>query len=540
MDHGAGYVHNAPTLTMSTSIVLVDAHVHVHAGASVEALLQAAAANFAGVAESLGRTQWQGVLLLAEMTGVDWFDQASNARAPLVSGSWTITAVPTEGISVLASGPQGQLLIVAGRQLATREGLEVLMLGTREIVPDGMDLDATLSAARRSDAIVVMPWAAGKWLGQRGKAVAGIFADRTRQPLFAGDNGGRPAFWPEPDVFGLAEGQGRPVLPGSDPLPLPGEERRAGSRGCWFPGSLPLDAPATALRNRLLAAVPAEVQSFGQPEGPLRFFSNQLALRVAKRRRDEQPSPDMSLQSGARLTTNSENPDVVTSSADYARRFSGRAGAYLLQVQTRSVLDAISGLTPGTALDVGGGHGQLVDPLTTAGWRVTVHGTDAACGRNLRELHGKHDCDFVQGDLFSLPFADRSVDLVIAVRLLSHVEDWPRLVGEMCRVARHAVVLDYPCKSGLNALTPMLFGLKKSLEGNTRTYRSFARQELSAQFERHNFHFGREIRQFFMPMVVHRVAQAAAPLRGAENVFRLVGLTGLAGSPAIIRMDRDE
>ena len=100
---------------------------------------------------------------------------------------------------------------------------------------------------------------------------------------------------------------------------------------------------------------------------------------------------------------------------------------------------------------------------------MTVHGTSAECERNLRELHGQRDCAFLQGRLFDLPVADRSFDAVVAVRLFAHVPDWPRLVAEMCRVARHAIVIDYPSKSGLNALTPLLFGVKKSYERNTRT-----------------------------------------------------------------------
>jgi ubiquinone/menaquinone biosynthesis C-methylase UbiE len=233
-----------------------------------------------------------------------------------------------------------------------------------------------------------------------------------------------------------------------------------------------------------------------------------------------------------------EQPDVETSSADYAHRFAGPAGKYLLGVQTRSLLDALQGLQPGTALDVGGGHGQLVEPLTRAGWRLTVHGTSEACGRNLRDLHGKRDCEFVQGPLEALPFADQSFDLVVAVRLLSHVDRWPALIGEMSRVARRAVVMDYPCDSGLNALTPLLFRFKKRLEGNTRTYTSFRRHQLSEEFSRHGFSFKREVKQFFLPMVIHRVGKGMLPFRAAETAFSVTGLTSLAGSPAIIRMDR--
>lgn len=233
-----------------------------------------------------------------------------------------------------------------------------------------------------------------------------------------------------------------------------------------------------------------------------------------------------------------ETPDNETSSAGYAQRFAGPAGRYLLAVQSKTVTDALRGLPCGVALDVGGGHGQLVDLLAGLGWRATVHGSSAISERNLRELHGKRDCEFVCGSMFTLPVADRSFDLVISVRLLSHVPDWKILVAELCRVARRSVVVDYPCKSGMNALTPLLFGLKKRLEGNTRTYSSFSRDELCNEFERYGFTFKREVKQFFLPMVIHRIGKGSAPFRAAEWLFRAIGLTALAGSPAILRMDR--
>ncbi len=233
-----------------------------------------------------------------------------------------------------------------------------------------------------------------------------------------------------------------------------------------------------------------------------------------------------------------ETPDIETSSAAYASRFAGAAGSYLLSVQSRTVIDAIADLPPGTALDVGGGHGQLVEPLRAKGWKITVHGTDAACETNLRTLHGQRDPDFLLGPIEKLPAADRSYDLVIAVRLISHVDAWPALLAEMCRVARKSVVFDYPSTSGLNALTPLLFGLKKSMEGNTRTYTSFSKRQLTDELERNGFRYRKQVKQFFMPMVVHRIGKGAPPLRAAEGLFRLTGLTALAGSPAILRADR--
>lgn len=233
-----------------------------------------------------------------------------------------------------------------------------------------------------------------------------------------------------------------------------------------------------------------------------------------------------------------ETPDVETSSANYARRFTGAAGRYLLDVQARAVARALRGLDTGTALDVGGGHGQLVDVLRAHGFVPTVHGTDAACEANLRGLHGRRDCEFLLGRLDALPVPARSYDVVVAVRLVSHVADWAGLVREMCRVARRAVILDYPSTRALNALTPLFFGVKKSLEGNTRTYTSFAHGELARAFARHGFVHAVSAKQFVLPMAVHRAARAAAPLRAAEALARMTGMTALAGSPVIARFDR--
>ena len=233
-----------------------------------------------------------------------------------------------------------------------------------------------------------------------------------------------------------------------------------------------------------------------------------------------------------------EAPDIETSSADYASRFSGAAGRYLLSVQAASVQAVLAGITPGSALDVGGGHGQLVDLLAEGGWRVTVHGSSDECETNLRHVHGKRSGQFLKGNLLELPLPDRSFDLVIAVRLISHVEDWPRLVAELCRVASRTVVIDYPTKTALNALTPLLFGLKKSIEKNTRTYTSFTRRQLCDAFAEHGFLFCRESKQFALPMGLHRAAGGAAPLRWAEAVFRSTGVTAAGGSPGILRMDR--
>jgi 2-polyprenyl-3-methyl-5-hydroxy-6-metoxy-1,4-benzoquinol methylase len=91
----------------------------------------------------------------------------------------------------------------------------------------------------------------------------------------------------------------------------------------------------------------------------------------------------MSATSLGAETPDIETPDIETSGANYASRFRGTAGRYLLQVQSQTVVNALREQPPGSALDVGGGHGQLVNVLTRLGFAVTVHGTDASCEHNL-------------------------------------------------------------------------------------------------------------------------------------------------------------
>jgi ubiquinone/menaquinone biosynthesis C-methylase UbiE len=233
-----------------------------------------------------------------------------------------------------------------------------------------------------------------------------------------------------------------------------------------------------------------------------------------------------------------QHPDVETSSAGYAQRFSGPAGRYLLQVQEAALLCTLRDCPPGRALDVGGGHGQLVDPLRSLGWSVTVLGSSEECGRNLRALHGKHHCEFVCSDILHLPFPDASFELVTSVRLLSHVEDWEGFLGELCRVSARWVLVDYPSTSGINALTPLLFRVKKRLEGNTRTYRSFSAGQLDRVLSSHGYRKGAVSKQFVLPMALHRACGSAALLRLAESASRALGLTAAAGSPVMLRAER--
>ncbi len=229
---------------------------------------------------------------------------------------------------------------------------------------------------------------------------------------------------------------------------------------------------------------------------------------------------------------------IETASDAYAQRFAGEAGRYLLSEQEAAVRAVLADWRGETVLDVGGGHGQLTPFLQKRASEVVVLGSDArGVERVRRDFPG---CATATGDLLDLPFAPRSFDAVVAVRLLPHVRDWQRLLAELCRVARSTVVVDYPRPSGFNGLTPLLLPLKKQLKRGTRSYRNFRDAEIAELLRACGFEPRARWPQFLLPMLVHRRSNGAAALRGVERAAKLLGLTQAFGSPVVVRADRRE
>lgn len=232
-----------------------------------------------------------------------------------------------------------------------------------------------------------------------------------------------------------------------------------------------------------------------------------------------------------------EAPDVASSTDAYARRFSGAVGEFLLARQAELVLQLLAPWPRARVLDVGGGHAQIALPLVRAGYQVTATGSRDSCRERLDRLLPAGSFEFRRCDLLDLPFPDRSFDAVVSLRVLSHLERWQALVAEMCRVARHAVVLDYPDLRSFNLLYSPLFRLKRSLEGHTtRTFRCFGPREVIAEAARQGFGSAVVRRQFFLPIVIHRALGNAGASRTAEAASRRLGLTAAFGSPVVLRV----
>ncbi len=76
-----------------------------------------------------------------------------------------------EGVVILAEGGKVKLYLLAGRQIVTGEGIEILALLSDSRIRDGLAADEVVAAVLDSGGIPVLSWAPGKWLFRRGKVV---------------------------------------------------------------------------------------------------------------------------------------------------------------------------------------------------------------------------------------------------------------------------------------------------------------------------------------------------------------------------------
>ena len=237
-----------------------------------------------------------------------------------------------------------------------------------------------------------------------------------------------------------------------------------------------------------------------------------------------------------------ETPDLESSTDEYASRFAGPVGKFFLDVQLQSVLSQLPSAEDCQILDVGGGHGQLVAPLVRAGYNVTVFASDNTCRDRLDRIVGSGQYKLRTGNLLDLPCDSNQYDVVLAFRMLPHLNNWRLFLGETCRVAAHQVIFDYPDVCSFNAFSGATFALKRGIEKNTRRFQCFRRSQILAELQEHRF-TPKEVRgQFFFPMALHRMARSSAFSHLTEGIAHRLRLTSIFGSPVVltaIAQDRD-
>ena len=273
----------------SARVLFVDTHVHIYPVFSLDALLDAAVENFAHAARALGLSSARrdGMLLLTETVNDHAFEALASGE--LRPRRWQVAATAEPAVLRLTHDKQPPLWLVAGRQIATREDLEVLALGAAARFPDGEPFESSIAAVDQAAALTALPWGFGKWWGARGAIIDRVMRTPRARPLYLGDNGGRLALSTRPQLLNRGESLGLKVLPGTDPLPFSGQESRVGTFGMllreWDP-----DAPPLAQFARRLAELPQSPTQYGRLTGSASFVRLQIGMQMRKRARRGAPS----------------------------------------------------------------------------------------------------------------------------------------------------------------------------------------------------------------------------------------------------------
>jgi hypothetical protein len=261
------------------AMILIDAHVHIHDCFHLDSLFNAAYDNFRRASNDRGGIYF---LLLTESGMQNFFQTLRDQEHECVDWLVLPTDEPYSLILEKVENPGAVMFLVAGRQLVTAENLEVLALLTGEFFAERMPLAMTVDEVRRRGGLPALPWGAGKWLGKRKRVLSGYLAGQAGQLLFLADNRCRPWMWPFP---GFARKTSLKILAGSDPLPFPREEGKAGSYGCRLAAQVSGIDPGRPARSlfRLLSDSSYQPVIYGHPETAGNFLKNQLAMQMHKR-----------------------------------------------------------------------------------------------------------------------------------------------------------------------------------------------------------------------------------------------------------------
>ena len=234
-------------------MIICDAHVHLHPFHPPAEALRALAAHLGRLARAAGAPDAACLALMAERAGENIF--AAACRGELHAAPFSLRPA-SDGSAVEARTPDGRsaLWLIPGRQVVTRERLEVMAATVDAKIPDGLPIADTLAAVRAAGGMPGLPWGVGKWLGERGRIVRKLLDDNASGGLWLCDSGLRPYGWPTPPLLRLARRRGLAVLAGTDVLPRPGDERFGGRYAAFSPAGFDPAAPLAAARRMLTAS----------------------------------------------------------------------------------------------------------------------------------------------------------------------------------------------------------------------------------------------------------------------------------------------
>jgi 2-polyprenyl-3-methyl-5-hydroxy-6-metoxy-1,4-benzoquinol methylase len=232
--------------------------------------------------------------------------------------------------------------------------------------------------------------------------------------------------------------------------------------------------------------------------------------------------------------------DAAMAESFEGQRFSGPIGHLIAESQERVLAGFLAPIEGRTVLDVGTGTGRAAIALARRGGIVT--GVDASnemlAVARTRAADRQASVTFATGDAHALAFADQSFDAVVCLRVLMHTPGWRQSLGELCRVARHRVVFDYPALASVAVLQVMARRVAAAAGSRVEAYRVFSDRAVDATLRASGFRVADRHRQFVLPIALHKRIGSASATARIEDALGRAGLRRLLGSPVTVVAER--
>jgi len=268
-------------------LIAIDGHLHWYAQYQMDKAFNCLVRNLDRMTSKM-RTEGQNVFKMAflvEPANCHFFEQLRDKR--IDCSMLNADVVPgNDGLS-LSFVQQGicRLCLIAGKQIVTRERIEILGVPLMQTIPDNLPAQDVINCIVENNGIPVLPWAPGKWFFRRGRLVKELIDNSSPTELAVCDTSLRPILWPLPALMRRAGKKGLVFIAGSDPLPLPGEEKQMGSYGFVYNGPFDKEQPAHSVRQ-LLSSSPDAIIPAGRRNNILQVF-HRLKNNIVKRRKEK-------------------------------------------------------------------------------------------------------------------------------------------------------------------------------------------------------------------------------------------------------------
>lgn len=233
--------------------------------------------------------------------------------------------------------------------------------------------------------------------------------------------------------------------------------------------------------------------------------------------------------------------DAANAQSFDSRRFGGPIGDLVARGQADVLADMLGPVQGRRIIDVGTGTGRGAFLLSAAGAHVT--GIDASeqmlalAKQRAIDTHAT-GVDFQVGDAHQIQFGDRSFDLAVSLRVLMHTPRWRKCIGELCRVASHGVVLDYPSATSSAVVESVVRKVLHPLGLASEPYRVFFGGQIRRELASHGFRVTSVHRQFVLPIAVHKAIGSRRFTEVSEQWLARLGLLRLVGSPVTVYAER--